>query len=129
MTNGAGQTLYNAWAANGKSPPIAMATQTFQMDMTAVETAPARGALAVRAVPSTAWDSPEVEIALPSAKPARIELFDVSGRRILAQRVGSTGVGEHRVALRPARRLASGVYLVRLVQGSRSASAKLILAR
>jgi hypothetical protein len=128
-TNTAGQTMYDLWAANGKSPPVPMATQTYDINLTAAEGTPGAVRLSVRGLPSSPADAPQVEFALPSAGPARLELFDVHGRRILVRQVGSMGAGDHRAQLHPARRLASGVYLIRLVQGRGSATAKLVLAR
>lgn len=54
---------------------------------------------------------------LPAAAPARLEVLDVSGRRVWSREVGTLGAGRHVVSL-PA--LRSGVYMVRLTQGSRS---------
>lgn len=58
-----------------------------------------------------------VRFALPIAAPARLELVDVSGRRVVAREVGSLGAGRHAVDLAAGRRLPSGLYLVRLSQG------------
>jgi hypothetical protein len=57
-----------------------------------------------------------VEFSLPSAEPARLELIDIGGRRIADQAVGALGPGRHRVDLSGGRRLAPGLYLVRLEQ-------------
>jgi hypothetical protein len=43
---------------------------------------------------------------------------DVSGRRILGRDVGSLGAGRHRVNLAEGRRVAPGLYWVRLTQGN-----------
>ena len=59
-----------------------------------------------------------VDVALPSAGPARLELMDVMGRRITARELGSLGAGRHRVDLGAGQRLAPGVYMLRLTQGS-----------
>ena len=55
-----------------------------------------------------------VRFALPSDEPARIELFDVRGRRVAAQEVGAMGAGAHSADLVPAAAFVPGVYLVRL---------------
>lgn len=55
---------------------------------------------------------------LPSSSPARIELLDVAGRRLLNREVGAFGAGQHVLELRPGRTLAPGLYLVRLTQGA-----------
>lgn len=70
-----------------------------------------------------AWPNPArgsrftVSFALPIAAPARLELLDVGGRLVVAREVGSLGVGRHAVDLAAGRRLAPGLYLVRLSQG------------
>ena len=57
-----------------------------------------------------------VEFALPSAKPARLELLDIMGRRVTGRDVGALGAGRHVVNLSEGRRLAPGIYLLRLTQ-------------
>ena len=59
---------------------------------------------------------------LPAARPAMLELWDVSGRRIAAREVGSLGAGEHTVDLTPRQALPPGVYLLRLTQGERTST-------
>jgi predicted lipoprotein with Yx(FWY)xxD motif len=58
-----------------------------------------------------------VRFTLPNAAPARIELVDVSGRRVVEREVGSLGAGQHTLDLGEGQRLAPGLYLVRLSQG------------
>jgi hypothetical protein len=42
---------------------------------------------------------------------------DVTGRRVAEREVGVLGAGRHSVSLAAERRLAPGLYLVRLTQG------------
>jgi hypothetical protein len=58
-----------------------------------------------------------VHFALPGDAPAMLELFDLSGRRIVQRAVGSMGAGRHVVDLASDRRLRAGIYVVRLTQG------------
>jgi hypothetical protein len=58
-----------------------------------------------------------VAFVLPVAAPARLELLDVSGRRVAGHEVGWLGAGRHEVDLAAGRRFAPGIYLVRLTQG------------
>jgi len=58
-----------------------------------------------------------VLFSLPSAEPARLELLDISGRRVARREVGSLGPGRHAVDLAEGGRIAPGIYLVRLTQG------------
>jgi hypothetical protein len=55
---------------------------------------------------------------LPSDAPARLEVVDVGGRRILSRDVGGMGAGLHAVDLANGGRIAPGVYMVRLTQGA-----------
>jgi hypothetical protein len=61
-----------------------------------------------------------IPFTLPVAAPARLELLDVSGRRVAVRDVGSLGAGRHTVDLAEGQRLPAGVYLVRLMQGTQT---------
>lgn len=67
-----------------------------------------------------------VSFSLPATAPARIELLDVSGRRLASREVGSFGRGTHVTTLNTAR-LAPGVYLVRLSQGAAARTTRVVL--
>jgi hypothetical protein len=58
-----------------------------------------------------------VWFALPSGAPARIELLDLAGRRVVEREVGSLGPGRHSVNLASGSSLAPGIYHLRLTQG------------
>jgi len=58
-----------------------------------------------------------VSLSLPGSGPARLELFTVSGRRVLVRDVGSFGAGDHDVLLDPGASLPPGLYMVRLSSG------------
>ncbi len=70
-----------------------------------------------------------VLFSLPDAQPATLELFDVSGRRVWSRDVGGFGAGEHTVRIGDEARLPVGVYLARLRQGARAASARVVVIR
>jgi hypothetical protein len=70
-----------------------------------------------------------VAFTLPDGSPARIELMDLAGRRILARVLEGLGPGSHVVKLPEARTLPAGVYLVRLSQGARSLTARGVVIR
>ena len=59
-----------------------------------------------------------VAFTLPAAAAARLELVDVSGRRVAGREVGALGPGRHAVAFGAGHRLEPGLYLVRLTQGA-----------
>ena len=79
--------------------------------------------------PNPATRDLAVAFALPSGAPARLEVFDLGGRRILAREVGSLGAGSHVIPLGAGRPLAPGVYQLRLTQGSRAITARAVIVR
>ena len=64
-----------------------------------------------------------VECSLASSAPARIELIDVNGRRVRSEALPAAP-GRHRVELSGISSLAPGVYVVRLVQGAATRTAR-----
>jgi hypothetical protein len=67
-----------------------------------------------------------VAFTLPTSAPAWLQLVDVGGRRVVEREVGSLGAGRHAADLGEGRRLAPGLYLVRLMQGT-SIRARLVV--
>ena len=63
-----------------------------------------------------------VQFVLPNDAPARLELFDLTGRRVADRAVGALGPGRHAVDLASGRRLPAGLYLIRLTQDARDRS-------
>jgi hypothetical protein len=82
-------------------------------------------ALAIRANPTTRGI--EATFSLPDASPARLELFDVGGRRVAAREVGGLGAGSHVVTIGDGLRLAPGTYLLRLSRGMDSVTTRAVL--
>jgi hypothetical protein len=70
-----------------------------------------------------------VSFVLPKADPARLELLDVGGRRILSREVGALGPGPHEVELGRAEEFPSGIYFVRLSQGIHTRVERAVVAR
>jgi hypothetical protein len=68
-----------------------------------------------------------VAFALPSGAPARLDLLDVSGRRVETREVGVLGAGRHVVEFGAGRRVAAGLYLVQLTQGANRRTARAIV--
>jgi hypothetical protein len=83
---------------------------------------------ALRAVtPNSTQEGLRVAFRLPNAEPAKIEVFNVSGRLVAARDVSSLGSGSHTVTLSGRATLPSGVYFVRLSQGGRSLTTRVVL--
>ncbi|MBI5709610.1 MAG: T9SS type A sorting domain-containing protein [Candidatus Eisenbacteria bacterium] len=91
---------------------------------------PARAALALAGPrPNPAGEGLTVVFSLPDDAPARLELFDLLGRRVAGREVGALGAGSHTVRLAAADDLGPGVYLVRLTRGGRALSARAVVSR
>jgi galactose oxidase-like protein len=65
---------------------------------------------------------------LPSTEPARLEVFDLAGRRVFDRILDGEAAGEHQLILSD-RTLRAGVYLLRLEQSSKVAVARAVLLR
>jgi hypothetical protein len=79
--------------------------------------------------PNPALDEFAISFTLPTAARATLELFDASGRRLIAREVGSFGAGRHRLRLDEGARLVSGVYWIRLTQAGRVLTARGVVVR
>ena len=55
-----------------------------------------------------------IALSLPDARPARLEVLDLAGRRVATRDLAGLGAGRHVVALEPDHSLSPGVYLVQL---------------
>ena len=79
-------------------------------------------ALALRgAAPNPArGDAVTVTLSLPEAAAgARLDVLDVSGRRVWSERLDALGPGTHQVRLKPQKAFPAGLYLLRLQHGGR----------
>ena len=70
-----------------------------------------------------------VAFTLPTTAPAKLELVDVSGRRVVEREVGSLGAGPHTLDLGQGQHLAPGIYLVRLTQGTNTRTSRVAVLR
>jgi len=69
-----------------------------------------------------------VAFALPGEAPARLDLFDLTGRRVGTRRLTASGAGRGEVAFDD-EALEPGLYFVTLTQGARTASTRIALIR
>ena len=65
---------------------------------------------------------------IPSG-PARLAVYDVSGRVMSRREVGALGAGRHVVTVGGAGTLPPGIYLVHLIQGERRRVARAVVVR
>jgi hypothetical protein len=69
----------------------------------------------------------EIHFTLPGSEPARLELVDVSGRRLASLDVGDLGPGTHAVDLAQRRQMPAGLYLVRLTRGATELDTRVVV--
>jgi hypothetical protein len=74
----------------------------------------------IGASPNPAPRGLTVYLSLPDAASAKLELWDVAGRRVASRDVGALGPGDHVVALAARDALPPGIYLIRLTRGGSS---------
>jgi hypothetical protein len=87
---------------------------------------PVNAAFGVRRAPD-AGRSLQFTVSLSSTSAARLELVDVSGRRIAGRDLGSIGLGEHTVAIDAA--VGPGIYWARLLQAGKMAATRVAVVR
>src|SRR5262245_6924640 len=79
--------------------------------------------------PNPARQALHVSFSLPHARPAKLGLYDVSGRRVVEREVGSLGPGVRSVTLDRPTTLPAGVYVIRLTRGGRSLTTRVAVTR
>jgi streptogramin lyase len=71
----------------------------------------------------------DVEFTLGAGGMARIELLDIAGRRVASRSLSDLAAGYHKVDLASGRRIAPGIYSIRLVQGGHRVSREICVVR
>jgi hypothetical protein len=80
-------------------------------------------------VPNPASQDARVEFVLPSRDPARLEMFDLAGRRMESSEVGHLGPGRVSLPLGRAGTLKPGIYVLTLTQGGVTVSRRAVVMR
>lgn len=116
-------------ACNGEAYPSSYAVVAHVTQRSVLDAGPAGpvAALALRISPNPAHGRFAARVTLPDARPATLELLDVSGRRLWRCEV--RGAGPHELRVEPPGTLAPGVYLARLSQGAASRTARVVSVR
>ena len=68
----------------------------------------------------------EFDITLPQSSAARLDLFDVQGRRVRGRDIDGLAAREQRVSF-DSKRTAAGVYWARLAQGRRQVTTRVLV--
>ncbi len=70
-----------------------------------------------------------IHFTLPGGTPARLELVDLSGRRVLSRSLSAWGAGSHVLMVGESEPLPPGIYFVQLMRGNQSLESKVVVAR
>ena len=81
------------------------------------------------AQPNPARRDLRIAFSLPDGQPARLDLIDLTGRRVRTLEVGSLGAGRHQVDIASGTLLAPGLYFARLSRAGETLTAKVCIAR
>ena len=81
-----------------------------------------------RVRPNPVVDRLVASFTLPDARPARLEILDLGGRRILSREVGGLGAGSHQLEIAEARDLSPGMYFLRLTQAGQSHATRVVVS-
>jgi hypothetical protein len=85
------------------------------------------GAFGVRALDSPLCPTLDVVCDLPTAEPATLEVYDLQGRRVARQELHPSAPGTVRVQAGSGQRFAPGAYWLRLTQGRRAPSKRMVI--
>ncbi len=136
-TNTAGQVLYDAWAAHGRSAPVLMAEARAAVNvLTGVDDRPDGTTLSyqLRAPqPNPFFGRTTIQFALPRAEHVTVAVYDARGRRVRllvdgvrgANRYSETWDGRNERG----EPLPSGVFFIRLRAGDRVLTQRALLMR
>ena len=134
-TNSAGQDLYNAWAANGMSTPVAMvqATVDVTIDPTDAADVGTRIPASISETPNPFRESTRIVFYVPRQTEVSVSVFDVRGRRVRTLVSSTQSPGRHETTWLgrddQGRDLGSGVYFLRFVTDERTLTRRVMLLR
>jgi uncharacterized repeat protein (TIGR01451 family) len=81
------------------------------------------------ALPNPARGVVNAWFTLPASGNAKLELIDVSGRRVARREVGALGPGRHTIALGRETRISAGLYWLRLTRAGETRVARVVVMR
>ena len=125
IVTGTGRRVADSWEKNHSTAATLHVSYGGGSKTVGVGDAPGTSFAIHRVHPTPSRGAIHVELSLGDARPARLELLDVAGRRVAWRDLGTLGAGRHRVDL--ASGLRAGVYLIRLTQGDASRTAKAVV--
>nr|MEE4269685.1 FlgD immunoglobulin-like domain containing protein [Candidatus Krumholzibacteria bacterium] len=133
--NTMGQQLYDAWAAHGKSTPVALCQANLDLDVSAVEDDEAlpRALVLAQNYPNPFNPQTWIDFTLPEDQPTSLRIYDGRGLLVRTLVQDQMSAGPHHVRWvgddDDGRAVASGVYHYVLRTGDRVMTRKMTLVR
>jgi len=132
-TDTRGQTMYDLWASNNRAAPVTMGADSLSFTPADAETPILAHEMSLKAQPNPASAEVSFILTLPRPLPATIDLFDLSGRRVLHLDRGVLPAGPTPVKWdgrdADGRDVGSGVFFAKLVAGGQTTSARFVRLR
>ena len=132
VTNDLGQRLYDAWMAQGRAAPVAMATAEATAEVTGTDSPP-RAMRPLRAAPNPFNPVTALEFELAVSGPVELAVYDQAGRRVRSLAAGPWAAGTHAVRWDGrdgnGRTVAAGSYLAVLETAAGRQVTKLALVK
>jgi len=117
-TNSAGQTMYDLWAANGRSAPVVVAGDSMTLGPIAVLPHQPASETTLSTAANPFRGTLELSLMLARRAPVTMEIFDPHGRRVWQGNWGTLESGTHRLAWdghdAAGRDVGAGAYWVRV---------------
>ncbi|MBI5836755.1 MAG: hypothetical protein HZB25_05900 [Candidatus Eisenbacteria bacterium] len=95
VTNTAGQTLYDAWTANGRAAPVTMAADSLVFGVTDVAGDLREGKAGMHLLGNPSRGTLEIRLELVRPAAVTVEVFDIAGRRVYHSDAGTLAAGVH----------------------------------
>lgn len=119
--------IWRDWNTGEPAPDLRASLVNVAVPLAAEPAIAPRLALAGAAPHPARVGAVRVSFTLPDAAPARLELYDVAGRRLASRDVGVRGAGTHAVTFDEP--LAPGLVFARLTSGGDVRTARVVIAR
>jgi hypothetical protein len=136
VTNGAGQQLYDAWAASGRCPPVTMAQITVPLGTISTDAPTPLPAIALhvgKPRPNPFAGTTSIELALGARSRVTARVFDASGRLVRTLVDGTLEPSRRELIWNgrddAERSVASGIYFVDVRVDARTFHRKVVLLR
>jgi hypothetical protein len=137
-TNSAGQDLYNAWNAQGKSGPVVMAEAGTPVDVTytgmgRVEAEPKYAFGMSQNYPNPFSPNTSISYSLPVEGPVKVNVYDASGRLVRTLVDETQSPGRYRIDWDgmndDGQKVAAGIYFIRYETNGRATTKKSVMLK